>query len=169
MFRHRFQLWGCGLGKIGLERFQRFLKRAAQRAYGRRRLAFHLGSFGRVFEQRPQRSRHFVRSPNEPKPFVALQNRISFGEVECVRPAQNSGAELDRLDRVLPAVMNQRSADERKRGERIEKAKLADGVREIDVGVLAYRLVMQTAAPRPAAARKEAPRWLRPDPDAGAR
>ena len=133
-------------GKVRFERFDGFFERAAERADGRRGPAFHLGGLGRIVEQRLQSSRHFIRAAHEPKPLVALQNGVGFGEIEGVRSAQNPGAELDRLDRVLPAVMDERSADKRQRRKRVEKAKLADRIRKINLGVFADRLA--SGAPR---------------------
>ena len=65
--------------------------------------------------------------------------------------AQDARAVADRLDRVLPALLDERAADERDRRECVEKAELADRVRQIDLGpgAGARRASCATAKPWP--------------------
>ena len=65
-----------------------------------------------------------------------------------MRAAQDAGAELDGLDRVLSAMLDERAADEGQRRELIEQAQLADGVGEVEL-----RIRAKPARP-PSAARR---------------
>ena len=64
----------------------------------------------------------------------ALQRDVLVAEVLAMGAAQDARAVADRLDRVLPALLDERAADERDRRECVEKAELADRVRQIDLG-----------------------------------
>ena len=48
-----------------------------------------------------------------------------------MRTMQNSGAEFCRLDRILPAMLDQRAADEHRRRQAIDQAELANSVGDI--------------------------------------
>ena len=50
-----------------------------------------------------------------------------------MRAVHDGGAELDRLDRILPAMRHQRAAHEHDRRKTIEQAEFAHGVGDIDV------------------------------------
>src|SRR5579875_593532 len=60
-----------------------------------------------------------------------------------MRSVEHDATEARRLQQVLPAMRHQRSADEGDGSKAIEEAKLAEGIREIDVGIgcdpIAYR------------------------------
>ena len=66
-------------------------------------------------------------------PAGAVEGGIDIGEIPHMRTVQDSGAELYRLDRVLPAVFHQRSAHEDYRRQPIDQAELAHGVGHIDL------------------------------------
>ena len=51
-----------------------------------------------------------------------------------MRAVQDGGAEFGGLDRILPAVADQRAADEHDRRQPIDQPELAHGVGHIDVG-----------------------------------
>ena len=68
------------------------------------------------------------------QPPALQQLAIGVAEILPIGPGEHGGAELDRLDRVLPAAVGQRAADKGDRRERIEQAELADRVGDIDVG-----------------------------------
>ena len=63
-----------------------------------------------------------------------IERRINLGEIPDMRPVQDGGAKLGRLDRILPAMPNKRAADENDRRQPIDDAELAHRVRDIDVG-----------------------------------
>ena len=46
----------------------------------------------------------------------------------------------DRFDGILPSPLDQRTADERDWRKRVERAKLADRVRDIDLGVCSWKM-----------------------------
>ena len=62
-----------------------------------------------------------------------IERGIDFGEVPHMRPVQDGGAELDRLDRVLPAMARQRTADEHDRRHPVHEPKLSQRIDDIDV------------------------------------
>ena len=88
--------------QIGLQRLQRRIERAAQRADGGGGAALHLLGLLRVLEQMLERGGKLLRAGNEPEALVALQNLVGFGEIEGMRATQDAGTELDGLDRICP-------------------------------------------------------------------
>ncbi len=75
-----------------------------------------------------------------------VERRVDFGEIPDMRAMQDGGAELGGFDRILPAVPDQRAADENDRRQAIDETEFADGVGDINVG----RRVGQLAArPQP--------------------
>ena len=64
-----------------------------------------------------------------------VERRIDLGEIPDMRAVQDGGAELGGLDRILPAMLDQRAADEHDRRQPIDQAELADRVGDIDLGV----------------------------------
>ena len=46
-----------------------------------------------------------------------VERRVDFGEIPDMRPVQDRGAELGRLDRILSAMLDHRAADEHDRCE----------------------------------------------------
>ena len=63
-----------------------------------------------------------------------VERLIDVGEIEHMRAVHDRGAELDRLDRILPAMRHQRAAHEHDRRQAIEQPEFAHGVGDIDVG-----------------------------------
>ena len=78
----------------------------------------------------------------------AVERLIDVGEIEHMRAVDDRGAELDRLDRILPAVLDQRAAHEHDRRKAIEQAELAERVGDIDVGHGRRQFARANAAPR---------------------
>ena len=134
--------------QIGLERLQRYFERAAQRADGRGGAALHLFGFFRIFEKLLERGRKLLRAGNEAAAFVALQNRVGLGKIEGMRAAQDARAELDGFDWVLPAMLDERAANEGQRRELIEQPQLADGVGEVELRIRAKPARPPSAAQR---------------------
>ena len=66
-------------------------------------------------------------------PARGVEGGIDFREIPDMRPVQDGGAELDRLDRILAAVARQRAADEDDRRQPIDQAELAQRVDDVDV------------------------------------
>ena len=75
--------------------------------------------------------------------MTGIEHLVDVGEVADMRPVQQSGAELGRFDRILPAMFHQRPADEHDRSDRIEQAEFADRVEDIDVGVFVRELALR--------------------------
>ena len=72
-----------------------------------------------------------------------------------MRPVQDGGAELGGLDRVLPAVLDQRAADEDDRREAVDQAELAHGVGHVDVGGRARQFAARTQSRRQPRRRRQ--------------
>ena len=90
--------------------------------------------------QAPIRSRQLAGVGDQLGAVRGVERRIDFGEIPDMRPMQDGGAELDRLDRILPAVARQRAAHEHDRREPVDQAELAERVGDIDVGVAVRQL-----------------------------
>ena len=74
------------------------------------------------------------RCGGKPGTAGAVERRIDIGEIEDVRPVHDRGAELDRLDRILAAMRDQRAAHEHDRRQPVEQPQFAHGIGDIDVG-----------------------------------
>ena len=61
-----------------------------------------------------------------------------------MRAAQDARAELDGFDWVLPAMLDERAANEGQRRELIEQSQLANGVGEVELRICANRLARRT-------------------------
>src|SRR5262249_37443715 len=66
--------------------------------------------------------------------LVAQERPVSVGEILPVRPSDNGDTVAHGLDRVLPPALDERAADEGNGSERVERAELADGVGDVDLG-----------------------------------
>ena len=99
----------------------------------------------------------------------AVERLVDVGEIEDVRAMNDRRAELDRLDRILPAMFDQRSAHEHDRRQPIEQSQFAHGVGDVDVGGRRRQLLARTQAPHAGRKPRWCGRWLRRDRDAAAR
>ena len=121
------------LHQIGLERRERALERAAEpldglaRRTGDRRALLGVGEPARRCAPRAGRRRDQLGAAR------GVERVVDLGEIPDMRAMQDGGAELDRLDRILPAVAHQRAAHEHDRREPIDQPELAERVGDIDV------------------------------------
>src|SRR4029079_19622625 len=60
---------------------------------------------------------------------------VDFRKIPDVRAMQNRGAEFGGLDRVLPAVLDERAADEACGCHTVEETEFTDGVSDIDLNI----------------------------------
>src|SRR6185437_1717247 len=67
-------------------------------------------------------------------PMHAVERAVYFCEIPDMRSVHNCAAQLGSLDWILPAVSDQRAANEHRGRQPIEQAKLANCVRHIDLG-----------------------------------
>jgi hypothetical protein len=87
------------------------------------------GSFSQVCAHRePLGVGHQVRA------LGAIERGVDFREVGNEGAVHHGCTKLDCFDRVLPAVLDKRTAHEHDRGEAIEDAEFAQRVADIDVG-----------------------------------
>ena len=63
-----------------------------------------------------------------------IERRIDLGEIPDIRTVQNGGAELGRLNRVLPAVGCERTSHKDNRGNAVNETQFAHGIGNVDVG-----------------------------------
>ena len=63
-----------------------------------------------------------------------VERGINLSEIPNMRTVQDRSAQLGRLDRILPAVLDQRAADEHSWCQPIDQAELADRVCHINLG-----------------------------------
>ena len=132
------------LHQIRLERRQRPFERAAERVH-RSRAPLARSRVARVGVRRasaPIAHRQLAGVGHLSAPPARVERGVDLGEIPDMRPVQDRGAELDRLDRILAAMLHQRTADEHDRREPVEQAELAERVGDVDVG----RRVGQLAA-----------------------
>src|SRR5262245_50591981 len=89
---------------------------------------------GPIIEQGARGLDQVLLRRHEPAAAPLGERLIDLGEIVRMRPGDDAGAELDRFDRVLPAMRHQRAANEGECGKAIEKAEFADRVTDIDPG-----------------------------------
>src|SRR5690606_24734081 len=80
---------------------------------------------------------------------------IGFGEVADMWPVDHRAAEERRLERVVPAYLDQRATDEGDGGNAVPEPHLAEGVGKIDVGFRRDRLALRALRHAPALAPQE--------------
>ena len=91
-----------------------------------------------IAEPCPEMRDKAVGAGNRLRAMGVVQGSVDFRKVPDVRTVQNRRAELGGLDRILPAVFNERPTDEDCRCHAVEEAELADGVGDIDLGVAVW-------------------------------
>src|SRR5437764_341412 len=79
-----------------------------------------------------------------------IERGVDLSKVPDMRPMQDCGSKLDRLDGILAAMARERAADEDDRSEPIDQAKLPQRIDDINVGVTVGQ------APLRASRRREA-------------
>src|SRR5215208_2647848 len=121
------------LHEIGFERLQAALQRAAQHVDGAASSRGYHGALLVVGKPAGDASRELCRVVHLFGPARAVERRIDVGEIPYMRTMHDGGAKLYRLDRVLPAMLNQRSAHEHYRRHAIDQTKLPHGIGHIDV------------------------------------
>ena len=120
--------------QIGLERRERALQRAAEltdHAPGRGEQG--LARPGIVKQFPDLLYQHFLRI-RPSRAAGGIEGFIDVGKIEDVGTVDDRRAELDRLDRILSAMLDQRSAHEHDRRQPVEQSQFAHGVGDIDIG-----------------------------------
>ena len=112
------------LQEIGFERRDRAIERAAEPLDG-----FLAGVARRFAGSRdPSASRRCAGQIVDIRHFGGAARRIErgvdFREIRDMRTVQDGGAELDRLDRILSAMLDERAAHEDDRRERVDQARV---------------------------------------------
>ena len=98
-----------------------------------------------------------------------VERRVDVGEVVDMRAVEHRGAEADRLDRVLSAMLDQRAADEGDRRDPVEQPELAEGIGDVDLRPRARAAPPASAAPPSGRAPRARPRCPARARDGGAR
>ena len=102
-------------------------------------------------------------------PPAAIERLIDIGEIEDMRAMHDRRAELDRLDRILPAMLDQRSAHEHDRRQPVEQSQFAHGVGDVDIGGRGRQFLARAQRHVQAGSARWCGRSPRRDRDAAAR
>ncbi len=140
---NRVLCWGCqilGGGQVGLECLQGFFESPAQSAYRGLRAPLHILGLRRVFKQPFERGRQLVRACHQLEPLVVPQDSVGLSEIEGMGSAQDPGAKLYRLDGILAAMEDKRSANKGKWSQPVKQPQLADCVGKVNLGFRADSL-----------------------------
>ena len=125
------------------------------------------GAVGR--HRRDQRLGELGLRAHQHRRVGVRQPPVAVDEVAHVRAVQDGAAEQRRLERVVPADVDQAAADEADRGDAVPEPHLAQRVGEIDVGVRRRSARPWSAAPPAGRARAASRPSRRRAPDAAAR
>ncbi len=122
------------LHQIGVERLQGAFERAAERLDRRARGLGDAGAHVRLRQHGAESGGELARVGDQFGAMRVVERRVDIGKIPDMRAVQDGGAELGGLDRILPAMPDQRAADKNDRRQAIDQAELADRVGDIDVG-----------------------------------
>ncbi len=121
------------LHQVGIERRDSALQCSRQTLHHAQSAIGDLLSDLAVRQPRPDANRQLAGVRHEFSAAGAIERLINLGEIPDMRPVHHGGAKLRGLDRILAAMLDQRTAHEDDRRQPIDQAKLAQRIRHVNL------------------------------------
>src|SRR5215470_17378979 len=123
------------LHEIGIERRQRAIKCTGKLRYCFARRRHHLHALGRIGQPRAYPHRQPAAVADLLSAMRGIERGVDLSEIPDMRPMQDRGSELDRLDWILTAMGRERAADEDDRRQPVDKAELTKRIDHVNIGL----------------------------------